>query len=253
MNNYTIAITTFSLRIDMLNTLINSIRSHTDRKILLCINGEKDGDFNEEYRKKVLQLCLSYDKIFPIFFVEIRGLSKMWNTLLVHSDTDHVMVLNDDISVTSGDMFQKTQDYINSEEFNGLTLLNSSFSHYVVDRKLIDSIGYFDERLLGFGEEDADIMYRLNKIGMNINTIWVNGLVNIISQIRQDCIKKGSINNVEHKYSHFNREFVYGQKYKSDFSSPFRGMFDTPMITILDEQKPYTYESFFWENKNLLY
>ena len=251
---YTIGITTFSLRFDMLKNLIGQIRTYTDRKIFITVNGEKDGNFNEDYRIKILNLCSEFSGIFPIFFAEVRGVSKLWNTILIHSDKDHVMMLNDDILITSGDVFEKTQDYINSKNFNGLTMLNSSFSHYIVDRKLVDSVGYFDERLLGFGEEDGDIVYRLLKsYGQTINILWVEGLINIISEVRHTDVKKGSINNIEHKYSDFNRKFVYGTKYSTDFTSKFKGFFDTPMKQNIPNEKIYPYEKFYWDNKNKLF
>jgi len=253
MNNYTIAITTFSLRLGIVKDLIRQVRTYTNRNVLLCINGEKDGNFNNDYRKNILNICSEYDNIFPIFFVETRGLSKMWNTLLSHSDNHHVMLLNDDIIVQSSDVFDKAQTHINSTEFTGVTLINSSFSHYIVDRRVIDDIGYFDERLLGFGEEDGDLVYRLLKNNYKYNLLWVSGLVNMISQIRDESIKKGSINNIEHKYSSHNREFIYGEKYKTNMSSQFKGMFDTPMDQNLTNEKIYPYEKYFWENKNKLY
>ena len=253
MNNYTIAITTFSLRYDMLQNLVVQIRSFTDRNILICINGEKDGKFDDEYRYKVLALCASFKNIFPIFFIELRGLSKMWNTLIVHSDNDHIMMLNEDIIIQSEDIFTETQKHINSD-FNGLTILNSSFSHYILDRKLIDSLGYFDERLLGFGEEDGDIVYRLLKsYGQTVPILWVNGLHNIISEIRHTEVKKGSAHNMIHKYTDFNRKFILGTKYVADPTSPYKGFFDEPMKQILPNEKIYPYEKFFWENKNKIF
>jgi hypothetical protein len=252
MNNYTIAITTFSLRLNMIESLVGQIRNQTDRRILICVNGEKDGNFTDVYRKKILELCMSYTEVYPIFFIEIRGLAKMWNTLLSHSNEHHVMLLNDDVSILNNDIFDKTQYHINSADFSGLTLINSSFSHYIVDRRFIDKLGYFDERLLGFGEEDGDIIFRMSKYGYKHSLLWVSGLVNMISQIRHEHVKKGSINNVEHKYSHFNRDFIYGKKYKTDFNSPNKGMFDTPMEQVIEDIKVYPYESFFWDNKNNL-
>jgi len=253
-NDYNIAITTFSLRFGMVKNLIKQIRSFTDRKIILCINGEKDGDFNEVYRKELMVLCYESANVFPIFFVETRGLSKMWNTALSHSDKHFVMMLNDDILIQSGDVFEKVFQHINTEEFNGLSLINSSFSHYIADRRLIDELGYFDERLLGFGEEDSDIIYRLLKNkGMNNGMVWVGGLINIISQIRDENVKKGSINNVEHKYSDQNRSFIYGMKYKTNHDSQYKGWFDTPMDQHLEDEKIYPYERFFWENKKNLF
>ena len=70
MNNFDIGITTFSLRYDFVESLVKSIRTlGVDNNIFLCINGEKDSNFSEEYRQNILTLCLNYTNVFPIFFV----------------------------------------------------------------------------------------------------------------------------------------------------------------------------------------
>jgi hypothetical protein len=52
-DNFDIGITTFSLRLDFVETLIRQIRDlGIENKIILCVNGEKDGKFNDEYRRK---------------------------------------------------------------------------------------------------------------------------------------------------------------------------------------------------------
>ena len=69
MKNYTIAITTFSKRYDFIVKLLPQIREHTDNKILLIVNGEKDGAFDDGYRQKVLRLCSQFYDVYPIFFI----------------------------------------------------------------------------------------------------------------------------------------------------------------------------------------
>ena len=55
MNNFDIGITTFSLRYDYVESLIKSIRTlNVENNIFLCINGEKNSDFSEEYREKII-------------------------------------------------------------------------------------------------------------------------------------------------------------------------------------------------------
>ena len=54
------------------------------------------------------------------------------------------------------------------------------------------------------------------------------------------------------KYSNFNRQFIYGEKYSVDMSSPYRGMFDTPMNQNLEDINQYPHEEFFRENKDKL-
>ena len=243
---YTIGITTFSKRYDYVVKLISQIRDFTDKKIILAINGEKDGQFNDKYRQKILQFCSVYENVYPIFFIETRGLCKLWNTIMINSSDDNLLILNDDLEILSDDIF-KGIDSINTPEFNGLTKVNSSFSHFFVSKNIMSEIGYFDERLLGFGEEDGDVTYRLLKKNVNINSIFVNGVVNIVSEVRHDHIKAGI-----GKYSMFNREFIYNEKYKKNLTSPYKGMFDTPMEQILEDTNQYPYEKFFKENKDKL-
>lgn len=244
--NLTIGITTFSKRFDLLSKLISQIRdiNKTD-KIIIAINGEKDGVFNENYRKDILNLCLKYENVYPIFFIEMRGLSKMWNTLITTSVDDNILILNDDLEINNNLIFKNINLHINSKDFNGFTRINNSFSHFIVNKITIDELGYFDERLLGFGEEDGDIYYRVIKNNLKITDIHINGFINLVSNIRHDHVIGGI-----GKYSKFNRHYIYNQKYSSDYESPIRGMFDTPMKQILTDVNCYPLERYFIDNKN---
>jgi hypothetical protein len=248
--SFDIGITTFSLRLDLVETLIRQIRGFgIQNRIILCINGEKNGKFDKEYRKKILNICLEYDEIYPIFFIETRGLSKMWNTILNHSVLDNIFMLNDDLDIQTDEVFNMVYDHIRSSSYFGLTKVNNTWSYFIVNKKYIDSIGYFDERLLGFGEEDGDMEYRsMVKSGKSIGVITSTGIYNIISKIRHTHIRPGI-----DKYSYFNRDFIYNKKYKfGNSTSKIRGMFDLDCDPILQTPSVYPYESFFMINKNKL-
>jgi hypothetical protein len=247
MNKYVIGITTFSKRFNYIETLLKQIRQFTDLKIMVVINGEKNGDFKEDYRKKILELCTSIKNVYPIFYLETRGLSKLWNTLLITSNSDNLLILNDDIEIYSSDIFNILDNYVPSSSFKGLTKINGSFSHFIVNKPLMDKIGYFDERLLGFGEEDGDITYRLLKIGIDVGNISISNIRNIVSDVRHDHVKSGI-----GKYSKFNRDYIYGEKYSKNLTSPYRGLFDTPMEQTLSDLDNYPSERFFIKNKNNL-
>jgi hypothetical protein len=241
----TIGITTFSKRFGLLSKLINQIRAvNLTDNILICINGEQNGKFDNKYRKDILNLCLKYDNVYPIFFIEMRGLSKMWNTLIINSNEENVLLLNDDLEIYDNKIFENIKSHINSNQFNGFTRINQSFSHFLVNKKTIDNLGYFDERLLGFGEEDGDIYFRCLKNNVRIYDIYINGFNNLVSNIRHENVKSGI-----GKYSKFNRDYIYTQKYQTDFNSPYRGMFDTPMKELLENENQYPYENFFNKNK----
>ena len=101
----TIGITTFSKRFDMLSKLIGQIRTYITDPIVVVVNGEQQipggcsVNFDDNYRKKVLELCSSYNDVYPVFFIEMRGLSKLWNTIINTSITNDILLLNDDIEV----------------------------------------------------------------------------------------------------------------------------------------------------------
>ena len=183
-NNFDIGITTFSLRFDFVQSLVKSIRDlGVNNNIMLCVNGEKNGEFNEEYRKNILNLCLLYENVFPIFFVEMRGLSKMWNTLIIHSTKKDILILNDDIQIYNDNLFEVVSSHIDSETYYGLSKVNDTFSFFVTNKDLMDELGYFDERLLGFGEEDGDITYRmLSKKNKDVYRLYAQGIHNIVSE-----------------------------------------------------------------------
>lgn len=246
-NDFCIAITTFSKRFNYVSKLIPQIREHVTNKIYLIINGEKNGNFDEAYRNKILNLCMENSYVYPIFFTEIRGLSKLWNTAILASDLDNILILNDDIEILSNHIFSQVSSLIRNNTYTGLCTINKSFSHFIANKVVMDKIGYFDERLLGFGEEDSDITYRFLKNNIEINDIYCQNIINIVSNVRHDEVKPGI-----RKYSYFNRNFIMNEKYSKNLTSNYQGMFDYPMDQILNDTNLYPYEKFFRKNKNNL-
>jgi glycosyltransferase involved in cell wall biosynthesis len=244
INNFDIGITTFSLRFDFVEKLIKDIRNlGVSNNILLCINGEKDSNFDEEYRKKILSLCSSHTNVYPIFFIETRGLSKLWNTLVIHSTKDNILLLNDDIDIYTDEIFRSVSNHLISNEYRGLTIINNTFSFFIVNKNTLHDLKYFDERLLGFGEEDGDIMYRYKKhTGNEVFRINVSGVKNIVSDIRHNHIKNGI-----GKYSLFNRNYIFNQKYKCN-GDIFYFPYGIECDKVLDDIMQYPYETFFKEN-----
>lgn len=245
MKKYTIAITTFSKRYNLLKSTLEKVREfNTESDIIICINGEKDADFNQEYRKKVLNLCSLHNNVFPIFFCETRGLSKMWNTCIIHSPTEDLLILSDDIRIHSKAIFNFTSSLINSNNYKGICKINNTFSFFIVNKNLMNQVGYFDERLLGFGQEDKDITYRLLCMDIPVQDSKVDDLDDIDSDIRHNEI----INN-QSKYSKFNESFILNKKYKK-VAKGIKGILPFPCKKVLEDQNSYPHESFFMENKS---
>jgi glycosyltransferase involved in cell wall biosynthesis len=247
-NTFTIGITTFDKRFDMLQALVKSIRSYTENDIIVTVNGNYNEDINEEFRCKSLNFFSTFTRIYPFYFTELRGLAKMINTIFVHSRTENVLILNDDLEIAGPEFFEDLDN-----AFNGLTdiikLQNtwySSFSHYIAKKSFMDELGYYDERLLGFGEEDGDISYRyIQKFNREVPSFGVRQLNHLSSEIRQP-VKPGI-----GKYSFYNRDYMFSEKYKLGEGS-VRGMFDAPATMLKPTEKQYPYEKHFMDNKHKL-
>jgi len=246
--NYTIGITTFDLRFNQLKVLIDSIRQYSNSPIIVTINGNINGPCNEEYREQSLAYFSKIKNIYPIYFTELRGLAKMINTIFIHSNTENVLILNDDIIIKDAAFFEDLNESFKCLE--DLCLLQNtwygSFSHFIAKKSCIRELGYYDERFLGFGEEDGDITYRyIKKYNKSVPLRGARGLEHTQSEVRQN-VKAGV-----GKYSWFNRNFAFSEKYKLG-EGHISGMFGQPAIELIENIPQYPYEQFFEENKSKL-
>jgi len=248
--DYSICITTFSERYNQLEKLISEIRSFTNQEILICVNGNYGVDFDEEYRRKVIELSLLHEKIYPIFFPEQRGLAKLWNTLVIHSPNDWCLLLSEDVSIKTNSFFETLSSKL--PDSPDLKIINGSFAHFVVHKKILYELGYFDERLLGFGHEDGDMIFRyIEKYDKWIEDYRINGIEHHNSDVIDKNIK---LQLGCHKYSFFNKLFLFERespKYVSDVNG-VKSSFGYSAIRVLKEDNQYPYEQFFLENKNML-
>ena len=226
--NYSIGIVTFSKRIDTyFIPLLDSIREHTDREILVGINGDYKIDFDENYRQRILSYLARKENVFPIVYPTFRGLSKIWNTLAINASSDYVLILNDDIRISNHNFWDIVQKYIDTCRCS--FMMNNGFSHFVVKRQLLDQQGWFDERFLGIGWEDTEFRNRIfQEETPKMNNFSSRGCIVDIAE-KSDTIENQKV--AWGKYSFFNCE-IWKQNLKPE--------------------KQYPHEKFYWENKNNL-
>lgn len=229
-NNFDIGIVTFQKRFtDFFVPLIEEIKKYNQNSnILVNVNGNLNKPFDENYRKDFLNFISPKEKIFPFIWTEFRSLSKLWNNCILNSQKEHILILNDDIKILNENLFIDIDTAIKNN--NDFFTINQSFSHFVISKKIAIKVGFFDERLLGVGHEDADMINRcgLTTNGGIISNIQTDGVENIISNIVEDY------NKVHTKYSKFN-EWIF-------FS-------DIPRIP---PNYLYPTEDWFLKNKHLL-
>jgi len=246
MEPYSIGITTYQHRFDKwLKPLVRSIKKYRpDIEIHITVNGEHNKKFDETYRKEILKFASEYSNVFLTMYPTFRSLSKLWNNLLINSTTHNMLLLNDDITI-----HEQFFDAIESIPL-GTYKINHSWSHAMLDRRLVDSIGWFDERYLGIGEEDGDFEWRYGRAtnGQTIPVMRIPGIINHVDG--EDCLDGISI--VNGKYSKFNLDFAFTQKYEESSEGVNYGIMNRALVCLSPTPKLHTTERFYWENKHKL-
>ncbi len=250
--NITIGITTFEHRFEQYFVpLLAKIREYDENtEIVVAINGEHNKDFDEKYRAQILRYLSNQKKIFPVMFPHFRGVSKLWNTIIVHATHDYILMLNDDIMITSETFLQKIKNLIVQNQGRTFTI-NESWSHFLVSREEIDYLGYFDERFIGIGEEDGDISWRyLHEYRQPIKSFKLKEFNNFA----EDSVYNYKPTNIRShsgtKYSQFNRDLIQNKYQYNQYGLP--GMFGKPVTLVNPGPEQYANEKFFRNNRNKL-
>ena len=248
--NYSIVITTFDKRFDkFLVPLVTSIkRERPDAEVVVTANGRGRARFDEEYRRALLSFLAGQRNCFPIVFPTFQSLAKMWNRGILSATHDRVLVLNDDLDIPvpegGGGFFDGLEAILAKQA--GTFKINGSFSHFVISRDELMEVGFFDERLLGLGEEDGDFFWRYHEtFGREIPSVDVHGIANIQSDLADDGYTKGV-----RTAARFNRDYIQQVKYKPVLIGGYRGMFDKRVKKVLADEQQYPYERFYRENKD---
>ena len=241
--NYSIVITTFDKRFDAyLVGLISSIKRHRPAvEVIVTANGPCRAEFDASYRSRLLAFLATQDNCFPTVFPQFQSLAKMWNRGVLTASNDCVLVLNDDLTIhepIEGGFFDQLEAALQrpAKTFK----INGSFSHFVVSRQELMEVGFFDERLLGLGEEDGDFFWRYHEtFNREIGSVDITGIDNINSDLADTGYVKGIRTAAK-----FNRDFIKNNKYKEVLIGGYRGMFDKRVKKILPDDKQYPYEAF---------
>jgi glycosyltransferase involved in cell wall biosynthesis len=248
-----IGITTFAARFEeYFKPLLTKIREiDSDIEIVVAVNGEHKVKFDEAYRQNILAFLASQKNVFPVFFPTFRGLAKLWNTIIIHASHDYILLLNDDIMIDSDNFLINIEKKLRRNNFLSFTI-NRSWSHFLLSRKEIDDLGYFDERLLGIGEEDGDITWRYySKFGRTIADYNIRGVKNYAEETVYSYKPANIACHSGTKYSQFNRDFMFSHKYRP-YSDGYKGMFAVPVS--LQDPCPVQYpnEKFYRTNRDKL-
>lgn len=249
---YSIGITTFSKRFDIFKQTLKTIRKYRPNiPVLVAINGLHNTEFDEQYRTSILEVMSQHNNVYPIFFPSLRGYAKLINTLVVHSPTDMLLHVQDDVDIVDESFFNTFEELI--PRITRMCKFNGSFSHACYTKQGMIDLGWMDERLLGFGEEDGDLTYRyIEKYDEPFPEYSLPGIHNIVSSIRDENVVSGV-----GKYTKFNREFIGfwtpgSGKYVQTEISRIVGMFGQPYTKVIPDEAQYPYEEFYLLHRDKL-
>ncbi len=254
---YTIGITTFVHRFDKyFKPLIRQIREQCDNEIIVYVNAQYGKEFDKEYRRNMLNFLSEYDNIYPVFTPHFKGLSKMWNTIVVNSTNNNILICNDDVSIGQN-FIEELKNVI--ENNNTSFRINGSFSHFVVSREEIFRVGFFDERLIGLGEEDGDWCFRFEKYYQKHLPTYNTPNMISYSMNKDSELPTDEVTPCNSKYVRWNCDWLFKNKYDSEneelaisqgFPADGRGgMFGKPVAMRESvDVNFYPAEEFFWKH-----
>jgi hypothetical protein len=186
----------------------------------------------------------------------------MWNNIIIHSSNNNIFIFNDDISI-DGEFWNHIENLFNN--YTSSFRINNSFSHFCVNRTEVFEVGFFDERLIGLGEEDGDWCFRWEKyhqkILPSVNTPLVQSFYHVKDENNSEGLEKDKNWG---KYTPWNARWIFANKYDPDntelalkqgFPADGRGgMYGKPvaMREGFEELNFYPAEKFFWKHINEL-
>jgi hypothetical protein len=204
-DDFAIIVTTFEERFfTYALPLIEAIRESVDVEIFLVVNGNYRTPINRENYSFFLNSVTKFVNVFPICFGTLHGCASMWNTGILHSGKNRLLILNDDITIEPSRFAHELHEGLNALSKYPLLTINLSWSHFFISAKCIDDVGYFDDRFLGFGYEDNDYIIRYEQVyAERVPNIAFSGFVSLIDSAREEDVVAGFS-----KYSLFNSCFI---------------------------------------------
>lgn len=216
---YTIGITTFRERYDLLfkDLLKRIVYIFPYKEIIIAVNGHYNHKLQEEYLDKIYKYCKKFPNVKLVTYKESQGLSKLWNQIILNAGNDNVFIFNDDILFKHKLANEIAACGVLNER---ISLLNNSFSHFMIDRNLIKDIGWFDERFAEIGGEDDDYHVRLVLNGMELKRHNITKIHSYKPKLIVNSYGRTAKDN-SYGYSDINTQFLLS---KWDISNePFDG------------------------------
>ncbi len=174
-----------------------------DREIICVVNGHPDRTLQINYLNSVTAFMKRFRNVRYLTYDLNQSLSKCWNQLVILSQTEKMLIMNDDTQVS--ELFRT--EFEEKVALKDFSTMNTSWSHFLISKNIVRKAGWFEERLLGVGQEDLDYGLRMIMNGIPVTNTNVLGLNNYVIDEEnpgwQDVSKKAP----KSKYAQVNLEF----------------------------------------------
>ena len=203
---FTIGIVTYVVRFEMFKALLKRMRNaFPHSRIVVAVNGYYQPDRQRAYLARMKAFTDSYSNFELIPHTRPQSLCKLWNELILASQTEKIFIVNDDIDIAPHFASALCTSGILEKQ---IAIINESWSHFLISKHTIAQVGWFDERLFGVGGEDWDYEARLAFAGVALDNFRLKGILNL-SIYTSDFSFGASVERVEKKYTLSSARFLW--------------------------------------------
>ena len=214
---FDIIITTYIARFDtyLKGILFQLSRLFPGYRIVVVVNGYYDQGKQAAYLDHLRRYASRFSGVHLVICEEPTGLSTMWNRAIGATHSERLLILNDDLYLMSCFRRELQKAYLVDSR---ITLINDSWSHFLITRHLFQQIGPFDDRFDQVGYEDRDYEVRLACAGIRLDNVSVAGIVNCVEHPLNYSYGE-RIDITDNKYSSLNRKYFFRKWTISDKES----------------------------------
>ena len=177
---YSIGVVTYVARFEeFFIPLINQlVEVFPDKEIICIINGHHDEALQINYLKQVTAFLNKFPNVHYITNEKHQSLAKCFNWIAMMSFAKRSLIINDDVSLNL--LFRKQFEKV-LENNSSFFIINKSWSHFLISKSFMKEVGWFEERLLGTGQEDGDYINRILAKGKDVPEFVCHGIVNYVA------------------------------------------------------------------------
>lgn len=251
---FDIGITTYIDRYDdYFKPLYHKLKQYfPDVRIIVAVNGFTDKEEQSMYLSRLNQELCSHQVKNSVFILHDNpvGLTRLWNEILSQSLCENTLILNDDLDLYP--WFRRWIENVQLSPFY-ITLLEGTWSHFLISKRCITEVGWFDEGFKGIGFEDMDYTARCNELNKEIRNIRCPLISHKDHKPKRTSYGNNSGTVWGPKYSSINHEYFFTKWAVSGNESGFyvKQLNQYVKRIISDDRRPYTPLKFI--NDNIYY